>query len=630
MPTCATCSQEFQGRSNQLYCKECGRPHPKGKGPKSGRYKPVSEFPFRAWDGEGYDRKLVLLANSDGESFYNARGMSTEEAFRFLTMPRKKAIEVWFAFGYDVNMMLRDLSWSKLQQLRDNTYVYWEDYYIRYIPRKQFIVKNTQTGVSFASYDVWGFFQASFLSALNAWNIPVSDALEEGKASREDFSKWSKKALTAYNDEECQKLVSLMDMLRDAIGDAGWKCSRWYGPGALAAWFLGSMDAASYIHSDDTIADVVPYAYFGGRIDARGWGVADDIYHYDITSAYPSAMRECPSLVGLHWHSSQTIPDGAFSLVHVRWKLRGKHAWHPFPFRLSDGSIIYPAEGEGIYWNVEIQAAQEAYGNQLHIYPVESWCPKGELYFPFQEPIQNAFAYRKTLKAEGRAAHIPVKLALNSLYGKTAQRVSFGKRPRYHALEWASYLTARTRAEIMRALHSGDVLCSMTDAVWSRTPIDLPKGNELGYWNEEERASRFALAMPGIYQADADIYSRGWERSALGAGGVFNIVSRFQAGEAYIPYTVRRFVGMGLALIGGRWKSEWRTFAELDRRINNPAMGTTKRVGTGEVGTGWIDLPNYPSPGGMSSVYATKALTTDKEQLEDRAIQWENGGEDES
>lgn len=143
-------------------------------------------------------------------------------------------------------------------------------------------------------------------------------------------------------------------------------------------------------------------------------------------------------------------------------------------------------------------------------------------------------------------------------------------------------------------------------------------------WNAEGIARRFGLCMPGVYQADDDIYSRGWEKRALGDSGVFGLLDQFRQGEANIPYRMRRFVGMSLALMGGRWRGEWRSFAELDRKLSNPGLsGTTKRLPTGEFEK-WNELPNFRSDGGISARYNDRTITKDPTDLEDRALEETN------
>src|ERR1035437_4663675 len=62
-----------------------------------------------AYDGEGWDDKYVLLANSRMERIVNQEGLSTKECLEFLSRkydtPTKR---IFFAFSYDVNHIIKD------------------------------------------------------------------------------------------------------------------------------------------------------------------------------------------------------------------------------------------------------------------------------------------------------------------------------------------------------------------------------------------------------------------------------------------------------------------------------------------------------------------------------------------
>jgi hypothetical protein len=95
------------------------------------------------------------------------------------------------------------------------------------------------------------------------------------------------------------------------------------------------------------------------------------------------------------------------------------------------------------------------------------------------------------MKARGDGAERAIKLELNSIYGKFAQRAGWfqeGDRiPAYHQLEWAGYITSSTRAKLYQAyrLRPGRIIAFETDAVFSVSPIEgLEIGTGLGEWKE--------------------------------------------------------------------------------------------------------------------------------------------------
>src|ERR1035437_6456887 len=72
-------------------------------------YKREPSRAFVAYDGEGWDTKYVLLANSIGESISNPEGLSSKECLDFLSQRyTPPAYRVFFSFGYDVNHIIAD------------------------------------------------------------------------------------------------------------------------------------------------------------------------------------------------------------------------------------------------------------------------------------------------------------------------------------------------------------------------------------------------------------------------------------------------------------------------------------------------------------------------------------------
>jgi hypothetical protein len=183
--------------------------------------------------------------------------------------------------------------------------------------------------------------------------------------------------------------------------------------------------------------------------------------------------------------------------------------------------------------------------------------------------VNDLYEERRRLGSNTRG--YPIKLGLNSLYGKMAQRSGRGP---YHYAVAAGLITAITRARIIEAIaqdpHS--VLMVATDAVASKRPLSLDVGERLGQWSEKVCPDLF-IAQPGVYWSPSElensVKSRGAPRSIVGSAA-----PQFQ--EAFeewlrllrepgamkrvleerlipsVPITVRIFIGCRLALARGK------------------------------------------------------------------------------
>lgn len=610
---------------NAKYCSEGCRKRAYEKSQKLIR-------PFVALDGEGLhkpgDSRYVLLAAQNNPPLFKRKGLSTKECLDYLLSLNQgrrngeRPIFVWFAFDYDVNMILGDLPLKgergSIEQLRAENMTYWEDYKITYIPRKIFKVKHDNR--RFHSTDIFTFFQCSFEKALEEWNIKVPAIITRGKAARQDFSAWSEEDITAYNDAELKMMAQLAEKLRDAVKPLSLPIRSWHGPGALAGSWLSKQKARYYKGElPPEVHDAATRAYFGGRIDVQGYGIVSPVFHYDIVSAYPSAIRYLPDLSRLEWKRAEGERPylAGVSVSRIRWRIPETNKWGPFPWRSLQGSIRYPLQGEGWYWQDEISACIERFGPDSVEF-LETWQANGEIRYPFKTAVEEAFAYRRELKAQGKSSHIAVKLILNSLYGKFAQTVG---RAQYYSPVWAGLITSYTRAQLLRQL-SDSVVCVMTDSIWTKTPLSVDTSAQLGTW-EEQAEGTLILAGAGLYEAHKTdgtkfVWQRGFDkRRPLDIQG---IVTKWLGDDPLYEgrYSINRFVGMGLASVTS---NPWREWVELDRRVQPvPFVGTTKReplypLAAGEVKAESFQPLNLRPADEEACSYPYRKLTLDPENL---------------
>jgi hypothetical protein len=174
------------------------------------------------------------------------------------------------------------------------------------------------------------------------------------------------------------------------------------------------------------------------------------------------------------------------------------------------------------------------------------------------------YAQRKQLVEDSKRTGIPngaektIKLGLNSCYGKTAQqvgaRVNKGELqpPAYFQLEWAGYVTAGCRAQLMlAALEKPNAIISFaTDALFSSEKLDLhtPTEKTLGAW-EMKIHDGMTIIMPGVYwlhDGDAiEHFSRGFDKTTMSDP---QLVHRaWSRGEIEINVTQTRMITLGVA-----------------------------------------------------------------------------------
>ncbi len=582
------------------------RPHHRGKKLK------FFDLPFNSFDGEGESPdgegsdRFTLLADSTGRELWHAdrSRLTTDECLAFLVESPKRKANVWYSFGYDVANILYDLPREKLNQLRENNHVWYGRYRITWIPTKQFAItwraancrctqkqggntrraSNCEHVRSFLSHDVFGYFQTGFLATMKGWyktqDPEIVAMIERGKDARGSFHTWDMTDVIAYNRAELVVCNEIMNNFREALRAADYRVSAWSGAGTLAAHWLRREKADQYFADlPQEMHHARDCAFFGGRIDAAVIGTIN-ASEGDIQSAYPANVATLPDMRTLRWHHVKgQLPRENVGLVHVKWNLSDNVRWGPFPYRESDGSAKYPLDGEGWYHAVEVRAAIRRFGDDIEI--IESWEARGTFSYPFAEPVRRDYALRASYKHANppNPAHIPLKLGLNSLYGKFAQRAGIKlledgtlRMPRYHNLFYAGMITAGARARISDAiLAHGDanVLMIATDGVFVRGKWKLIEPDDLGSWEVDAKTKRVIIAGAGMYETrTADGKTNKNKRRGFGGSRIdyADVIRRWRRGEI-VTMPTHRMVTIGLACQSEEAYARRATFVTAQREM---------------------------------------------------------------
>lgn len=533
-----------------------------------------------AVDGEGIGSRYVLLADSTGRRIHRRSGLRTEECLDFLlSLPEGHA--VGFGFDYDANMILADLAGPdgkpgpEAVQLWRTGRTWWRGYKIRYIPRKLFSVRRDGRGRTV--FDIMGFFGSSFLTACDRFGIKLPEEVTAGKAARSSFSKWRMEDIIYYNRIEVEALAELAEELRRRLRAGGLEPTRWHGPGAVATTWIRKVRADRWVAEAPREAlDAARRAYFGGRIDAVGYGIHEASVRYDLRSAYPWALTQIPDLTDVRWRRIRDPHDlPSLGLLRVRWDVPSPW-WGPLPWRDDDGTILWPPSGEGWYWSPEVYEAMERFPGKIRV--LGGWALESEGEFPWAPLVRELYEERSRRKEAGDPSELAYKLVLNSLYGKAAQR-----RGRSPISSWtlAGIITALVRSRIAAAIRrvgEDRVLAVMTDGILIEPGMPpLRTGEGLGDWTCEG-TSRLAIAEPGLYVWGGTLYRRGYERD--GAPDVESLVRSWISGrqDRELEAPVTRFIGLGAAVeVNGVYR--WRTWLRITRRVGAvPLIGTSKRA----------------------------------------------------
>ena len=500
--------------------------------------------PFIGVDGEGGNTLLdgkrhhvyKLLRVGDSELF-NSDGseLSSRQCLDFLSRLENGNVYVAFYFDYDVTMILRGLPEERLKRvfnprpMERNPGSYWPTdigrYQVKYMRGKELAVRRNDGSEQAPKWSTWvtvsdvgSFFQCSFVKALRQWFTEASyertiQLIEEGKAMRAEFEE-----LTSHTREYCglevRMLALLMERFREMCSGVNIRPQKWQGPGNLVAavmrreGFPRNKDLSLWgTPIGNHVLGMANAAYYGGRFEAGVIGnIEGPIYQYDINSAYPSVYRRLPCLVHGKWHpinsrSSSLLGSDSLWIGRIGFDHRPNVHYCGFPVRTKDGTIVFPRAGRGIYWSHEIEAAhpylEDWHFSNGFVYEARCGCE------PF-DWVYEIYEERKRVGKGGKG--IPLKLVLNSTYGKLCQ--SIGTAPYANPI-WASLITSYVRATLYRAaMASRDpsqpglgTLMLATDGIFTLDERTLPIGTQLGEWEATTHDNMFVV-QSGLYFID--------------------------------------------------------------------------------------------------------------------------------
>jgi hypothetical protein len=497
---------------------------------------PLGERSFIAWDGEGTngtkgrEQNYSLFGSSTGDKII-APSLSTMECLALIIKVGKanpNSFHIGFAFEYDVNMILHSMSTKKFRELKEKGTILYNRYRIEHVPNKWLQVteygktyrdgnKNDKFTVRIA--DIFGFFQCSFVAACKSYiaDDPLMQQLTiivDGKAKRNSFDFNEIEFITAYWTVEIALLKKLVERLRKMLYRVDLYVSRWHGPGALANYVYKTNNIARHKQlCGEEVRNAARYGYAGGRFELFRLGRHEKVYGIDINSAYPAAISRLPSLSEGTWryvNRPGTIQE--FGIYHVRINGQGLLARKPSPLFHRDRAhnISYPWVTDGWYWSPEIIATKPLWDKEsfeiVEGYEYVDWSTR-----PFGF-VRDMYDQRRELKLKKDGSEKAIKLALNSLYGKMAQRVGWdrtGKPPVWHQLEWAGYVTSATRAKlfaVMARIPWDHLIGVETDGIYTTfdpSRLGIANSKILGEWEITEY-QEMMYVQSGVYFAKGE------------------------------------------------------------------------------------------------------------------------------
>lgn len=559
-----------------------------------------------AWDGEGISldgperpQHYVVFGSSSSAPTVGREHLGTIECLEHILRVGKlypKAVHVAFAFGYDVNMILRGLPKRVLQRVHQNgrVTITKDDttYFIEHMRGKWFTVSSK--GVRVTIYDLFSYFGCSFIKAYKMiTGKEVSEVVVSGKENRGSVSIEDLQEIAAYWKEEIQALQELGQTFLGILSAAGFPCMKPYGPGSLATHLNKTNNIVNAMgETPDVVNEAAQYAYSGGRFELLQVGrYVGDVWGADINSAYPYAISKLPDMspnAGEWEHVIEPTEIEEFGVY--RYSLRAHPLSHypgPIPHRSRGGAMAFPWISNGWAWSPEAQHLLQMEGAVIHEGFV--W-REATAHRPYAF-ITDMYELRKQWKAEGKGEQLALKLGMNSLYGKMAQRVGWDTKrmrsPRWHQLEWAGWVTSFCRAQIYSLLLQVDpenILAVETDGVYLLEEPPVSNSSDLGGWEVSSYDEIQYLQSGLAWLRKGDDWTckrRGLTAASFPLDASVSKLKSMRPHEIWEPLIASRnvFMGMGVSLatdvaVHGSWQDKPREIGigSVGKRVHIPPL----------------------------------------------------------
>jgi len=472
-------------------------------------------------DTETENGNIFLIADSQGRYLED---ITPESCLKFLFSKRYQGTwNFFFNLSYDAEVILKLLGNTlNLYKKTRNLDFEFNDYKIQYIPGKKLAIRKGHHSAVF--FDIAQFYHASLVNAYQNNIGKLDDQYLDVKNKRKYFSKRfynnNKNLVRNYCIKDCILTKELAEHWIRIFQEAfGFYPQRWISSGYLAEKVLlnNHIDIPKFKSIPYDIQDLAFRSYFGGRFEILKRGFIGKAYLYDINSAYPYALTNFPDVTKGRWVKRKTIhTDSKLGFFKILADVPDCKYVPPFPFRVN--SIIFPS---GKFQTYVTLAELQACDNPKYYKILESYqfISKSENY-PYKNFVEDLYQKRLQLKQNNSPLEKPIKIILNSIYGKTGQKINGRIGNLFNPVLFA-FITGYTRAQLYKFIQNyqieRDIVAFATDSVCCTRKLSL-NSTKLGEFSFDNEADDVFYLQNGFYR-----FNEKWKQRGLGNLGTKEI-----------------------------------------------------------------------------------------------------------
>lgn len=450
-------------------------------------------------DTETIDGVAKLVCSSDG-SVSDLKSFSD-----FIDYCHNNALDetvnMFYNLKYDAQAILSYLDIIELYDLHLFGTIQTKKYKVNYIPKKKLTINSD--GKTFKFYDIFQFFRVSLNKASKRYFNTSKLEIDIKKMNDPKF--W----ITDYDDivkycivdaELCQKLGVLAKTQFNGLGlsfnnpisTASMSEQLVIRYGSLPTYSLPYVQEFGY------------YSYWGGRFEQLVKGYLEQVYKWDINSAYPYAMTRLPDISNGTWEfTNENISECTFGFLFVKMRT---YLNYIEPVQLyNNGVLTYPK----VNWHYRYITLEE-YDLFLEYNLAEIEVIRYSLFYPNDsyKPfhyLNGLYTGRLLFKAKSDPRQLPLKIVMNSTYGKFIQMIIRSlDEGVYYAGQmflpvYASYTTSSCRSQVLRLILEKGIkpLAIYTDCIITEDNLKY-NSKRLGGWALQDKGELLSVGC-GVY-----------------------------------------------------------------------------------------------------------------------------------
>lgn len=460
---------------------------------------------------------IMVLADNSG-NYLEMGDITPEKVIKFLFSKRYQGSwNFFYNVTFDAEVILKILG-DILYDYRRTRILKWnyQGYTIEYIPQKKIAIRKGRHSSVF--FDIAQYYHESLdqaylhnIGELPQWYVELKK--QRSHFTRRYCEKYHTK-VRKYCIQDCIYTKQLAEHWIKVFFEAfEFYPQRFISAGYLAEKVLINKNIIIPLFGEIPfeINEFAWRSYYGARFEILKRGFIGNAHLYDINSAYPFALANIPDITNGKWKKSKSLLDNAhLGFFKIECNIPDCKYIPPFPFR-ANNKLIFPSGKFVTYCTLaELLACNNPkYYKILESYQYLDDRPT----YPYKEFIESIYSKRLEFIEQNNPLQLPLKVILNSIYGKTAQRVG-NRIGNLFSPIIASSITGITRAMLYDFVRKHDIeneiVSFATDSIITTRKLDIDS-TKLGDFAYENSGNDVYVLQNGIYR-----FNGKWKKRGIG------------------------------------------------------------------------------------------------------------------